>query len=150
MIFKKLSKKALIILNFRLLTILSLLFFASTFLYFSFPLIVIISAVVITVIFLLTSFFYFPLYYKTFRYTVTDDALIVIRGVFKSSRKYMYLKSIKYISIVSLPDTRLFKLSTVIVLAAGASVHIPFIDKKACSDLYSKLNSLRMGGDNHV
>lgn len=95
---------------------------------------------------ILYSVIYLPLYYKSIRYRIDSDSIILQKGVFFHQTQIMQKDKIVFWSVVHDPTTIFFGICTLIVEATGAKLFITGIDidtaQKIANSLAGKEDSL--------
>ncbi len=143
---KHISKKALLV--WEIISFIVYAILIALTLFFSplnkFLLTIIFISIICTII--LYSVIYLPLYYKSIKYHIDSDSIVMEKGVFFHQTQIMQKDKIVFWSIVHDPATIFFGICTLIVEATGAKLFIAGIDtdtaQKIANSLAGKEDSL--------
>lgn len=134
------SKKMLIILQFFFLVIWSIIYISCAFLLVPDTWLWYIIIWTLRILLVFITLIYLPLVYKNTKYKITKDMIIYERGVFINKKSIINIDNIKMISLISSPFTKIFKISSIIVSSAGASLIINFLDKDTAEKIVEILS----------
>lgn len=75
-------------------------------------------------IFLLLCFVYYPMYYRCYRYSVSNTLIKVNRGVIYRQMEAVYIRNLQYTTLIQTPLQRILNLATLRLYAAGGAIWI--------------------------
>ena len=82
----------------------------------------------------------FPLYYKKTRFLVSDGDIVKYTFLFAFKYQYMTMDSVKSVSTIITPFSRLTGLNFIVINALGSKMFLPFLTKKECKEITEFLN----------
>ena len=133
----KLPKKTLVLWQIRVIALSLILAFIAF--YFSIRIFLIIISVLAIVVGLLI-FWYLPCYFKTFKLRLTNDGVIIRRGVVIKNSHFLPFSRLIYTQSFTTPLARLFKLRAITLKAARSSLTVPEFDKDIALELIENLS----------
>ncbi|MEG2038844.1 MAG: PH domain-containing protein [Oscillospiraceae bacterium] len=80
-------------------------------------------------IFLILAFIYYPLWYKQFSCSITNENAVVNSGLFFRTCRSIGIDKVQYAVLMQTPLQRLLNLVTVVIFAAGGAIMLPNLDK---------------------
>ncbi len=87
----------------------------------------------------LTLAIYYPQHYRRIRYAVSDDAVIVVRGLLFTVHRQIPLSAIRHITALRGPLERLTGLTTLFISASGGCLFIEGLTANEVSTLTQEL-----------
>lgn len=84
-------------------------------------------------------FVYLPLYFKSYKISVKNGAVVIDRGVFIKTSHIMPFSRLLYAQSISSPIARLFGLSALSLKATRSSLFIPEISRREVEAVMSML-----------
>ena len=81
-----------------------------------------------------------PIVFAKSTYTVSDDEILKVSGMFFISRQYMKTSCIQYITTVTTPLSKLTGMNFIIVNALGGRMIMLFLSKKDALEISATLN----------
>lgn len=135
----KLPKKTLMLWQIRVLALSLILAFIAFYFFFSIRIFIIIISVLAIIVGLLI-FWYLPCYFKTFKLRLTNDGVIIRRGVVIKNSHFLPFSRLIYTQSFTTPLARLFKLRAITLKAARSSLTVPEFDKDIALELIENLS----------
>lgn len=86
-----------------------------------------------------------PLYYKKTRFMVSGDDIVKYTFLFNFKYQYMTMDSVKSISTIITPLSRITGLNFIIINALGAKIILPFLHKNDCREISLFFNQIISG-----
>ena len=103
--------------------------------------ITILSATVLVFIYLTAFFWYLPKFIKSCRITVTNDAVIINRGIIVTNTHILPFSRLIHTLTVQTPLARLMSLNMVMFKAARFKIFVPELSSEDASSLVDEINS---------
>lgn len=97
---------------------------------------------VVIVLIVVESIVFPKIRYSRYKYSVTEEDIDVIEGIFWVSRDIVPIERIHKIEVNKGPIDRLFGLGKVVVVTAGGSVVLRFIEDEVSEDIAMRLKNL--------
>ena len=91
-----------------------------------------ITAIVIGVI---LGFIYFPLFFRTVKYTLTETEIIRTSGVFIKIHQSIKYSSIQYVTVVTTPLSQYTGLNFIIYFVYGGQLRLLFLDHEDAMEI---------------
>ena len=91
-----------------------------------------------------------PLYYKKTRFMVSEDDIVKYTFLFNFKYQYMTMDSVKSISTIITPLSRITGLNFIIINALGAKIILPFLHKNDCREISLFFNQIISGRHRHT
>lgn len=88
----------------------------------------------------LTTFLYLPLLYLNIEYGINDEAIVYRTGLIFPNTQLLYRDRIAFVSVYNNPLSPILKISSLVVSAAGGSIHILFLPSKRAQELADELS----------
>ncbi|MCM1578983.1 MAG: PH domain-containing protein [Ruminococcus sp.] len=82
-----------------------------------------------------------PMWYKSFRYTVSDKEIISSSGIFSRTFRIMKLSAVQHVSRISLPFSEITCFNFVSVNALGGRLVMMFLSDKDCKEIMKMFGS---------
>lgn len=89
-------------------------------------------------VFLFMYFLYYPAKYRRLTYSVDRNRIYVKSGVIYRYERYMEIDRVQYVNFVADPLQRIMGLNGVLILAAGAKIYIPCLEKEKAMHLLQR------------
>ncbi len=86
------------------------------------------------------GFLYLPLLYIGYQFSVSENEIILHRGVIFHKRHYLKRDKITFVTIFHDPVSSAFGLTTLAVTSPGASLLMPFMDLKLARSIAKELS----------
>ena len=80
--------------------------------------------------------------YRRFRYHISDDEIIIKKGIIIIVHTVVPMIKIQYTDTVNGPIMRLFKLATVRIMTAGGNVEIPGLPPDEAEEMAARITEL--------
>ena len=126
-----------------LLTLILLIILAETFIWFAsgifipdkFSMAVVIIRVAALTIGFIIGFIYFPLFFRTVKYTLTETEIIRTSGVFIKLHQSVRYSSIQYTTIISSPFSKISGFNFVIFFMFGGQLRLLFLARDDAEEI---------------
>lgn len=90
-------------------------------------------------------FLLIPLYYKKTRFSVSEEDIVKYTFLFSFKYQYMTMDSVKSISTIVTPLSKITGLNFIIINALGAKIILPFLNKNDCREISLFFNHIISG-----
>ncbi|WP_432667159.1 PH domain-containing protein [Wukongibacter baidiensis] len=101
-------------------------------------------------LFLVAYIFAFPIIeYKEWRYSITDERIDLIYGIFIRKHMVIPISRIQYMDVEQGPINRCYGLVTVIINTAGGVHEIPALTEQEAEKVSSRLTDVIQSGDRY-
>lgn len=82
----------------------------------------------------------FPLYFKKTRFLVSDGDIVKYTFLFAFKYQYMTMDSVKSVSTIITPFSRITGMNFIVINALGAKMLLPLLVKKDCKEITKLIN----------
>ena len=113
--------------------------FAAFYFYFKLKIFIIILIFIAALVGLLI-FWYLPCYYKSFKIRLTNDGVIIRRGVIIKNSHFLPFSRLIYTQSFTTPISKLLNLRAITLKAARSSIMVPELNKDDAIELIESLS----------
>ncbi len=83
---------------------------------------------------------YFPLYFRSIKFSVGENEIGYQSGVFANRRRFMSRERVVFISLIKTPFTPILRIVILRIMATGSMISIPFVGKSDAEEIISVLS----------